>query len=126
MPKARQGARPYRRKDNPARKAIVAQVIPDIRNGVSIQVLAARHGVAPWTLSYWLRHSIDAYHNRLYAITNYQQAREGQNEAFHKRRRLERLVTYRRLNNMPPNPSPRRKKLPEQTPSDTPSVDREF
>ena len=114
----KQGKRPYYRANNPDRRRIISAVIPDIRNGVSIQVLAARHGIAPWTLSYWLRHSIDAYHNRLYAITNYQQAREGQNEAFHKRRRLERLVTYRRLNGMPPNPSPRRKSKPEETPPD--------
>lgn len=107
--KRKQGARAYRKRSDPERKTIVAQAVKDLAHGIPVTTIAAQYGIKGSTLSYWLRDNIDAYHNRLSFITNSQLARDPDANAFLRRRRLERLVTYRRLNGLPPNPSPKRK-----------------
>tara|TARA_R110000868_G_scaffold1117_1_gene8579 strand:- start:248 stop:610 length:363 start_codon:yes stop_codon:yes gene_type:complete len=111
MPK-KQGARVYRTKNNPQRRQIVSHAIQAIRQGVDTETICKQHGVKAATLNYWLRHNIDAYHARLYSITNFTKARDPKNDAFWRRVFTQRLVTYRKLNGLPPNPSPRRKSKP--------------
>jgi hypothetical protein len=102
----------------------VNQAIKGLMHGVPVATTAASLGLNHATISYWLRHNIDAYHARLCFITSFQYARDPKKNAFRKRSQLERLVTYRRLHGMPPNPSPGSAKARRIAASGTPSVDR--
>jgi hypothetical protein len=83
--------------------------IQGLRHGVPVTTIALQHGFNYQTLSRALRHHPDAYQARCDYLTNSHLARDGKKNAFLTRRRLERLVTYRRIHGLGPNPPQPRK-----------------
>ena len=105
------------------RGKIIAEAVQALEHGVSPKTIASKHSIPYTTLAHWLRYNLDAYRARHSFIELNLAGYTGKRRDWHLNMRLSHLSLYRQLHGMPPNPTPRRKVKPEQTPLDTPSVD---
>jgi hypothetical protein len=87
---------------------VVQETIEALRHGVTPKTIAAKYGIATFTVRQWVRYNPQAYENRLYAISN-SLAGQDKRTAFWRRMRLERLSLYREINGLGPNPPAPRK-----------------